>query len=202
MTTYTRYKPNFDNVENLGKLSPETHVIEVGYTTANFKKILKLLGDNEKSVLEESGISADEVAAAKNDTRDIKYQNFEKLVELTKPILKKQGILLRDEMPEMGYSPYNLAVLNLDLGISQPDFANILGFSVSKVRQHIASSTTVKQFSGMSSKDWAYVLTVYSEVLKAVDERFGVTRKANKIFFEVGTGRALRLPMVELPNQS
>lgn len=200
MTVYAKHKPDLSMIEEITELNPEAQVVGLGYTPANFKKILNLLGKElSDSVLASVEIDDKESANAKNNTKDLDYIKYEKLLAAAQKILSKKGIDLRDEMPDFGYSPYNLAVIHADTGLHQPDFAKLLGISVVDLRRNLATMTSFTHFEAMPSDTWSYVLTVYLQALLAVDKRLRKRRTAqNRVFTEVSTGRALRSPTIEI----
>lgn len=199
MTTYTKHVPDLSIVDEIQELSPESQVVGLGYTAANYRKILSLLGKDASLALEEAGISSQESANAKNGSKDLDYIKFENLLTIAQKHLNKADILLRDELPDFGYSPYNLAVLHADTGLKQPEFAKLLGISVVDLRRNLATMTSFTHFEAMPSDTWSYVTTVYLQALLAVDKRQKKKRTAqNRVFTEVSTERALRTPTVEI----
>lgn len=199
MTAYAKHTPDFSMVDQIEKLSPEAQVVGLGYTAANYKKILNLLGKNALAILETLGINPQESADAKNDIADLDYIKYENLLVVAQKHLDKEKISLRDELPDFGYSPYNLAVIHADTGLRQPDFAKLLGLSVVDLRRNLATMTSFTHFEAMPSQTWSYVMTVYLQSLLMVDKRLRKKRTAqNRVFTEVSTERTLRTPTVEL----
>lgn len=199
MTAYAKHTPDFSMVDQIEKLSPEAQVVGLGYTAANYKKILNLLGKNALATLETLGINPQESADAKNDIADLDYIKYENLLVVAQKHLDKEKISLRDELPDFGYSPYNLAVIHADTGLRQPDFAKLLGLSVVDLRRNLATMTSFTHFEAMPSQTWSYVMTVYLQSLLMVDKRLRKKRTAqNRVFTEVSTERTLRTPTVEL----
>lgn len=199
MTAYAKHTPDFSMVDQIEKLSPEAQVVGLGYTAANYKKILNLLGRDALATLETLGINPQESADAKNDIADLDYIKYENLLVVAQKHLDKEKISLRDELPDFGYSPYNLAVIHADTGLRQPDFAKLLGLSVVDLRRNLATMTSFTHFEAMPSQTWSYVMTVYLQSLLMVDKRLRKKRTAqNRVFTEVSTERTLRTPTVEL----
>lgn len=199
MTAYAKHTPDFSMVDQIEKLSPEAQVVGLGYTAANYKKILNLLGKDALATLETLGINPQESADAKNDIADLDYIKYENLLVVAQKHLDKEKISLRDELPDFGYSPYNLAVIHADTGLRQPDFAKLLGLSVVDLRRNLATMTSFTHFEAMPSQTWSYVMTVYLQSLLMVDKRLRKKRTAqNRVFTEVSTERTLRTPTVEL----
>lgn len=200
MTVYAKHKPDLSMIEEIGELNPEAQVVGLGYTSANYKKVLSLLGkDVSDSILKSVKIDAKESTDAKNNSKDLDYIKYENFLAAAQKHLDKEGINLRDELPDFGYSPYNLAVVHADTGLKQPDFAKLLGISVVDLRRNLATMTSFTHFEAMPSDTWSYVLTVYLQALLAVDKRLRKRRTAqNRVFTEVSTGRALRSPTIEI----
>lgn len=186
----TKYQPAIPRPELLGKLSPELQVVEVGYTPLNLMALACLLGTSTGEVCDEAGVDRELVDSALNLEAEVSYLDFIKLCRCASEVIPGGLVTIRESLPEFGYSPYNLAVMEYDLGFGQADFADMLGWSISKLRQHIPANTDSSQYKPMKIGDWVYAYGVYEAAVLQSDLRFKTIRDNGYLFYEGSKGLA------------
>ncbi|MGP9666546.1 hypothetical protein [Psychrobacter sp. AOP31-A1-22] len=180
----TKYTPELPSIMLVGRLNPEAQVVEVGYTPQNLIAIAEMFPTKLDQLCVKAKVSRFDLDKALNLEAEIDYFDFVRLCEQTEKTLSKSSPKLRALLPEFGYSPYNLAVIQHDIGVDQAAFATMLNWSTPKLRQHIPANSASAQFKAMSIGNWIYVCDTYEKVLRLSDKKYGIDRDYSAVFFE------------------
>lgn len=190
----TKYTPELPSIMLVGRLNPEAQVVEVGYTPRNLIAIAEMFPTKLDQLCAKAKVSRQDLDKALNLECEIDYLDFVRLCEQTEKTLSKSSPRLRALLPELGYSPYNLAVIQQDIGMAQADFAKMLDWSTPKLRQHIPANLASAQFKAMPIGNWIYVYDTYEKLLRLSDKKYGIDRDYSAVFFE--GRRALNKPTI------
>lgn len=180
----TKYTPDLPSPMLIDRLYPEHQVVEIGYTPRNLRTIAELFPSKLSQLCKQAKIDKSDLDDALNLQSELDYLSFVRLCEVTEKTLSKASPKLRVLLPEFGYSPYNLAVIQHHLKLDQAGFAKLLNWSTPKLRLHIPANKNSTQFKPMSIGNWIYVCETYEKVLRLSDNRYGIDRDYSAVFFE------------------
>ena len=191
----TKYSPCLPNPKDFGLLEPELQVVEAGFTPNNLIELALLLKGRMGGVCDKAGVDRERVDRALNLECELSYPEFLALYLKASKVIPGGVDAVRGCMPEFGYSPYNLAVMEKDLALGQERFSKMLGWSASKLRQHIPANTNSTQYKAMKFTDWLYVCKTYEKAVARSDKENKVKLDRTEGLF-VDRNRVLRRPEV------
>ena len=142
-------------------LRPDQMVIDAGFSDVNLQVLNSLAPKN----IDLSCFTSD-------------FTGFFELYDL----LRVERPSIRDNLPEFGYSPYNLMLIINSLGLHKQDFATLIGCSFSKVLANTTHRCN-SYFRPLVGSQWEDLLRCYSAMVKDSDTHHCTNYYAESLFF-------------------